>query len=479
MSASTKRIPRPWLLCLSMIFLQGCGLGWLYMKVGDSKRIQGLKLLSYSTDPGRFERSQSFFHTALTYYDDAILYDDYSNPSVFHKRGFVVLMLRSDSIYGIWDRRDNAKGFFLRGLGLLRRHFDQDPERKTTPNMLALEREVALEITLPKKPDGVFDQPELGEDDDPGDYTDFQNEDYARCHAGLGQIAFLNAITSRDEEPFNIALFHYRLAQRAAIIHRRSRRRNFFRKVLNFFNLEELSEQIPYGVEVAKIHTYLARVYRRLGRRRQTDEHVKKARVALEEASQNYPNDIRLLAQEARLHLIENQYDEALSKTREAIKRTDFYADEREFRLLEGEILNEMKRPKEALEAYNWILDREQVSLEAKIGRAISYSLLKDRTSAQADVAEILRIDDKDPRLLDLAGDVYMNLGDRAAAASHYLKSYYLDREDIELVFKLAKLKLELNELSEAEDLFQKVIAINRTSEWAAEARRLLLEVRR
>ena len=45
--------------------LAGCGLGWLYMRVGDSERIKAMKLLTYDTSKDRFSNAQKLYLKAI------------------------------------------------------------------------------------------------------------------------------------------------------------------------------------------------------------------------------------------------------------------------------------------------------------------------------------------------------------------------------------------------------------------------------
>ncbi len=466
---------RPWqalLLAAGMLCVQGCGFGWLYMKIGDSKRIAGVKMLSYDTRSNRFQVAQKAFLSAISYYKDAILYDDVTNPSVYHKLGFCYMMLSPGDRLELWEIRSDTFKSFLSGLDTIRKLADQ---RKKTPAIVALEQEVRTELQLTED---VLGTTKFDENKEEGGTNDsaFTDEDYARCHAGLGQMAFLDAISQRSEKNYKVALFHFKLAERASKRRRKAESggKTFLDSVMDFFNLQEIFEDIPYVVEVAKIHNYLGLAYRKRGETKLQNYHFQLARENLDQALEQFPNDVRVLSERARLSFYQGEFEKALSDIEKVVRETEFYADKREFMLLMGEIYNEMGRYDDALQAFQWILDREEFAQEPLIGRARAFAAKKDRNSASADLATLMKGEEKNPFLFRQAGDTYAILGDRRTAAEMYLKAYYLDQEDIELVFLLGKLYLELNETQQGKDLLNKVVQINPTSDFAAKAKQLL-----
>jgi tetratricopeptide (TPR) repeat protein len=475
-----SRVRRPWGLLALMFFIQGCGFGWLYMKVGDSKRIAALKLLSYDTKESRFLTAQKRFRTAIGYYKDSILYDEFSNPEVYYRRGFTYLMLTPADVYEDAENRRAARNSFLAGLDIIRGNYDREKGNQTS-EMIQLEQDVRRELQVTQDIAGLTpvpkgDSKDSGDDSD--DYLDFSDENYARLHAGLGQVDFLEAVGNNKDTSYKVALFHFLLADRASKRRRRrSGKPSLKTRIMNFFNLEEIMEDIPYIVEVAKIHNFMALSFRRSGNSKLVSSHFGLAKEALEEAKSEYPNDSRVYAEEARLAFYQEDFEKALVDIKKVLSETDFYADKREFLLLKGQILNKMKNMKkvdEAIEAFQWVLDREPSAIEAMLGRAMSFALKGDRTSATADLAVVLQGREKDPLMLQRVGDVYLTLGDRHSASASLLKAFYIDKDDIALVFKLGKVKVDLNETEDARDLLEKVIAMNSTSEWATEARKLL-----
>lgn len=465
---------RPWLLLLPLLFVQGCGLGWLYMKIGDSKRIAGLKALSYDTSVNRFENAQKAFKTAIGYYNDAILYDEIGIPSVYHKLGLTNLMLTPADRYEQYQITGAAKQAFLKGLAMIRKEADRAGQ---TPLIVHLEQEVRQELQITADIDGTT--PVTEEEDGGGAaeediFSIFQDENYAACHAGLGQMAFLDAVGTRDDKGYKVALFHFQLASRAGKKRRRKAKKSFIDPLFDLLNLNEIVERVPYIVEVAKIHNFLALNYRKRGDAKLQDYHFGLAKEALNTALDDFPNDVRVYSERARLAFYQGEFKKALSDIEKVIEGTDFYADKREFMILQGQIYNEMDRPDDALQSFQWVLDREETATEALIGRSRAFALKKDRNGAQADLTSLLEKDDENPRYFRQAGDVYRILGDRGAASEMYLKAYYLDKENIELVFELAKVYMELNQMQQAKDLFAKVIKINPTSEFATKARQFL-----
>lgn len=460
-----------------MLFVQGCGLGWLYMKIGDSKRISALKLLSFDTQASRFKTAQKGFQTGIGYYKDSILYDEVSNPEVYYKQGFTYLMLTPESRRDEREFKAAAQGAFLGGLNQIRQAYDREKSNKTA-EMVRLEQEVRQELQITEDIPGDTAVPADDKAQEVDDVSEFFDETYARLHAGLGQVAFLEAISQRQETSYKVALYHYKLAERASTRRgRKEGKRSMMAKLLNFFNLEEIVEEIPYVVEVAKIHNYMALAYRREGKTKLENYHFGLAKESLDTAKNDFAADTRVYAEDARLAFYQHDYNKALTSITKVLKETDFYADKREFLLLQGQIYNEMKKPDEALQAFQWILDREENAVEALLGRALAFGQKKDRNSAVADVTTILREAEKDPYLLRKVADVYLVLGDRLSASNHLLKAYYIDQEDIELAFRLGKLKLELNELNQARDLLNKVININPASDYATKARELLAQL--
>ena len=476
-----RKIRRPWLpLLAAMLFVQGCGLGWLYMKIGDSKRIAGLKMLSYDTQATRFKTAQKTFNTAIGYYKDSILYDEISNPEVYHRMGFTYLLLIPETTRDGKSYRSSARSYFIKGLKMLRRGYDQSGSARTA-EMIQLENEVRQELQITDDIDGTTPVPdsedsgELGHDD----FFQFTDDNYARNHAGLGELAFLEAITNRAETSYKTALFHFKLAERASSRKgRKAGSRNLTAKILNFFNLEEITQDVPYIVEVAKVHNFMALSYRRQGNSKLEQDHFKMAKDALDQAKNDFPNDPRVYAEDARLSFYQRDYNKALSAIKKVLSETNFYADKREFIILQGQIYNEMREADEAQKAFQWVLDREPLAIEAILGRAMAAAIRKDRTSAMADVQTVRdEGGDEDPYLMRRIANVYLTLGDRLPASTILLKAYYIDKEDIELVFSLASLKYEMNESQEACDLFKKVLTINLTSDYARKAEEKLAEL--
>lgn len=463
-----------------MLFVQGCGLGWLYMKIGDSKRIAGLKVLSYSTALSRFETAQRSFKGAIEYYKDSILYDDASNPDVYPKLGLTYLMLVPADRYEDETLKGNARSAFISGLNILRRTMDAErSKRGLVPAMIRLEQEVRAELQITDDIEGAAQVPPVkpgepaAEVDDSA--ADFFDEDYARLHAGLGQLTFLEAIQSRREKSYKVALFHYKLAERAGKKGRKpTGAAGFMDKVADVFNLSEIVDRVPYVVEVAKVHNYLALSFRKKGNAKLQAYHFALAKEALDSAKETYPNDARVYAESARLAFYQGEFQKALTDIQKVLKETEFYADKREFTLLQGQIYNEMGKADEALQSFEWILEREERSIEAKLGRARAFAQKKDRNSSQADVTAVLSEDDKNPHLFREAGEVYRVLGDRSAASDMYLKAYYLDKDNIEVVFELGMLYREQGKKQEAADCFQKVVALNPLSDFAVKANELL-----
>lgn len=481
MTRRAHRIRRPWLpLLVAMLFVQGCGLGWLYMKIGDSKRIAGLKLLSFNTAANRFETAQKFFHTAIGYYNDSLLYDELSNPEVYHRAGFTYLLRIPQTQKESKEYRKAARKFFLNGLAKLRRQYDQAGSERTA-EMIQLEQEVRQELQITGDIDGTTPVPDAEDSGEAvvDDFFQFADPNYARCHAGLGQLSFLEAITDRAEASYKTALFHFKLAERASGRGRKQAgARNLTAKILNFFNLEEITQDVPYIVEVAKVHNFMALSYRRQGKAKLEQDHFKMAKDALDQAKNEFADDPRVYAEDARLSFYQRDYNKALSAIKKVLSETDFYADKREFMILQGQIYNEMREADEAQKSFQWVLDREPLAIEAVLGRAMAAAIRKDRTSAMADIQAVKdEGGDEDPYLMRRIADVYLTLGDRLPAATVLLKAYYVDKEDIELVFRLASLKYEMNETQEACDLFKKVLTINLTSDYARKSEEKLSEL--
>lgn len=469
----TRRFRRPWPLLALMLLVQGCGFGWLYMKIGDSKRIAALKLLSYDTQESRFVTAQKLFRTAIGYYKESILYDERSNPQVYYRQGFTYLMLTPADAYEDTQNRRAAAGAFLKGLDTIRRNFDEAKTGETS-EMIQIEHDVRTELQIKSDIPGATPVPE-GEEGSIEAIAEFTDENYARMHAGLGQSAFLDAVGKNAEDSYKLALYHFTLAHRTSSRRaRRGKQGSLKNKVMNFFNLAEIMEDIPYIVEIAKVHNFMALTYRRQGRTKLVEDHFKRAKDALDEARSEFPGDPRVNAEAARLAFYQRDYNKALVAIEKVLAETDFYADKREFLILQGQIFNEMKKSDEALLAFQWVLDHEPGATQALLGLSRAYAHKGERTSATAGLTTVLQGQEKDPHILRQVAEVYLALNDRQAAAKYLLDAYYIDRKDIELVFRLGELKLQLNETEAARDLLGKVISMNPTSEWAAKARDLL-----
>ncbi|MBI4868409.1 MAG: tetratricopeptide repeat protein [Candidatus Wallbacteria bacterium] len=455
-------------LCLSSVGLQGCGLGWLYMRIGDSHRIHGAKILEYDTTADRFRKAQESYKRALQYYQDSLLYDQVGNLDLYHKYGFTYLQLSPPDL-------DNARKQFEEGLKVKREKAD----KAGTTDTLATTAD----------------------------------EDYSQMNAGMGTVVFWTAIATKQEEKLEEALKYYASSE-ATSTHVTAKHGGFFDKAMDWMNLREFLTPVPARVLAARVHLYRARKLQERGHADRAKTDLNNAKEAIEDALINFPDDPRALAEQARMHYLKGEF-EACVKVLKDLSGKRSYADEVENSLLRARALVELGKPDDAIAIFTEIHDRfaslgasgdseedksktltsaikkrnanvketqdksveaasepverDPSNIQSVIGRAHAFAAKGELQSATADVEYVLRLDPKDPRLFLEAGKAFMTLKNYDSAISRLLAGYYIDTKDIAINYWLGKAYEASGKKDEMRDCFRRVFNLDPTSSFAKE----------
>lgn len=413
--------------------LSGCGFGWLYMRVGDSHRIKGMKILSYDKTQKRFRNARDQYKTAIQYYDDSILYDEMGNPEVYFKCGETHLLLDPPDL-------DNAQGRFEDGLKAMRKSFD----------MKGITSADRVETTS----SGL-------------QWVNTKDATYAQLHGGLGMLYYLRGVLTQDQTFFGKAMEALEIADTVSPRALKSET-GFMDKVLDWFDLTELITPTPIPVLMAQVLNYRGKLALNKGMTVLADSYFKQAEENLDRAKSLNPRDTRLLAEYTRLYYLTGQYDKA-SQYLEEILATNVWADKVNYSILKGNIFNETKKYDEAIAIFSDILELDPTNTAALIGRSTGYAHKGDTTSALGDLEVFLAQDTKDPQLFLHAGRIYNILKQFTSAEEMYLKAFYVDANDIEINYELGKLYRALGKKAEMDARFRKVMQLGPTSSYAKE----------
>ncbi|MBI4871376.1 MAG: hypothetical protein HY814_07400 [Candidatus Riflebacteria bacterium] len=458
------------LLCLSSVCIQGCGLGWLYMRIGDSHRIRGSKILEYDTTEKRFKNAQDAYRRAIEYYRDSLLYDQVGNPDVYHKFGYTFLQLSAPDL-------DGAKGQFEAGLKFKREKADKES------------RTDSLNSTT--------------------------DEDYSQMNSGMGTVLFWSAIATKKEEVLEEALKYYAVAE-ATTGHPLAKTGGFMDKVLDWLNLLEQLTPVPPRTLTARVHLYRARKMQERGHPDRAKTDLAQAKEAIEDTYVSYPNDPRAKAEEANLQYLKGEFESCVKLLNE-LEGKRAYADTVENQILKGRALVELNKPDEAISIFTEIHDRfvmlsatpdtpeapdahkglketikkrdaniketqeqsnlkaaesaekDPVNIKALVGRAHAYAVKGDLQSCKSDIEAFLLLDPQDPRLYLDAGKCMMKLKNYESAVTRLLRGYYIDPKDITINYWLGKAYMESGKKAEMRDCFSRLFQLDPTSEFAKE----------
>ena len=462
------------LLCCSSVFIQGCGLGWLYMRIGDSHRIRGAKVLEYDTSETRFRTAQDAYKRAIEYYKDSLLYDQVGNPDVYYKIGYTYLQLSPPDL-------DNAKVQFEAGLKMKREKADKESRTDSLNSS-----------------------------------TD---EDFSQMNAGMGTVLFWNAIATKKEELFEDALKFYATAE-ATTVHPLASQGGFFEKVLDYLNLIEQLTAVPPRVLAARVYLYRAKKQQDRGHDDRAKSDLAAAKEAIEDAFSSYPDDPRAKAEQATLAYIKGEHKDCV-KLLEEMEGKRAYSDAVECQLMKGRALVELGKPDDAIKIFTEIHDRfvmmtipvepadpnakkglretikkrdtntketqdvsvvaaeesaekDPVNIKSLVGRAYAYAAKGDLQSCKSDIEAYLALDPKDPRLYLDAGKCMMTLKIPDSAVTRLLKGYYIDTADIAINYWLGKAYQASGKRPEMLDCFGRVFRLDPTSTYSKEVAPLL-----
>lgn len=461
-------------LLVASLGIQGCGLGWLYMRIGDSHRIRGAKILEYDTTDKRFRNAQDAYRRAIDYYRDSLLYDQHGNMDIYYKFGYTALQLSPPDL-------EMARAQFEAGLKIKREKADKE-----------------------------------GRTDQLATTTD---EDYSQINSGVGTVTFWTSIATKKEELLEEALKFYGVAE-ATTSHPLQHSGGVFDKMLDSLNLIEQLTAVPPRVLAARVYLYRAKKHQDRGHPDRAKTDFAQAKEAIDDSLASYPNDPRAQAELANMHYLKAEYDKCL-KILTDLEGKRSYADKVEGLLLKGRALTEKGEPDKAIPIFTEIHERfltigtgadteddgskkslrdaiktrnanvketqdksnpevdesaekDPVNIRALVGRAYAYGAKGDLQSATADIVAYLKLDSTDPRLYLDAGKVFMQLKEWDSAIGRLLKGYYITTGDITLNYTLGKAYQAAGKKAEMRDCFGRVVQMDPTSSYAREVAPLL-----
>lgn len=468
----SRRQHKRLLYTLLMFFplLAGCGLGWLYMRVGDSERIKAMKLLTYDTSKDRFSNSTKLYLKAIDNYRESIMYDESGNPMVYHKLGFTLLLLPEPDLGG-------AEREFKNGIKLKKGKQDQATQAATssggtpTPSEsgggFRKDKQDTSDTPAPSAsaaPSGPRDpgaearsEEEVVVDNDLSLAENYakKDEDFALMNSGLGMVHFLRGIATKKDDELRLATKYFRLADKFSG-HPTSKKgaQGTLQKILASFDLEEIVDPTPHMVLLARVYNYSAGKNIDAGKRQLADSDLVKATDALDAVKMFYEKEPRYLAELAHIHFLKEEWDKCVSVLK-SIAATQGYADLKVTNTMRCRALIKLALQKsggernklleEAMGVVQDLLDREPDDPRAMLLRAACYAYQEPRnyTEMKSNIDQVFSVQkNKENHLLLMeAGDVYMALGedDKKQAKSFYQQAFYIAPRDVKINYLLGK----------------------------------------
>ena len=468
------------LLCF-FPFLAGCGLGWLYMRVGDSERIKAMKLLTYDTSKDRFTNATKLYAKAIENYRESIMYDDVGNPMVYHKLGFTLLLLPEPDLPG-------AEREFKNGIKLKKGKIDQAaqaaasggtppasegsaPFKKDKQDISEGPAPAAAAPAGPKDPGAeARSDEEIIVDNDLSLAEGFsrKDEDLALMNSGLGMVHFLRGIAQKKEEELRLSTKYFRLADKCSAHPNFKRASGTFQRLLSSFDLEEIIDPTPHMVLLARVYNYSASKNIEAGRRTLADSDLVKATDALDSVKMFYEKEPRWLAEQAMVHFLKEEWDKCIAVLK-SISATQGYADLKVTNTLLCRAMIKLALTKsgaeknklieEAMGVVQELLDREPDDARAMLLRAACYAHQEPRnyTEMKSNIDQVFNVakNKENPLLLEEAGDIYMVLSDddKKQAKSYYQQAFYITPRAVKINYLLGKAYQALSQIkSTAED---------------------------
>ena len=494
-------------LILLCPLLGGCGLGWLYMRVADSQRIKATKVLLYDSSKDRFSNSEKLYKKAIDNYNESLLYDETGNPSVFHKKGFTLLMLPSPDVGG-------AEGSFRDGVRVLKTRLRLDaskpvagspsgsgssaePPKEGAP---VFKREKQDTSETPTKPAATSSsgakEAEARTDEEIAIDTELafaetktsdkgsKNEDYALVNSGLGICHFYKGIREHKDEEFRVAAKYFRLAEKwtAHPSTMKQKAHGFVQKILASLDLDEIVEPTPHSVLLARVHCFQAKKLLERGLDKLATSMLDNAQDALDSVKVFYERDARFVAEQAQVHFLRKEYAKCIGILAD-LAGTLSYADMKVAQTLKARALIESAKYDDALTVVNDLLDREPDEVGALLLRARIHAA-KDKDAFKnvnddIDAVFAREINKQNVNLLMEAGDVYMGMrgsdnSEKKKAKAYYIQAYYIDPKNIRTNFLLGKAYQALGDQENWHQCFQRVCKIDPSSSYCREVRPLL-----
>ena len=464
------------------------------MRVADSQRIKAMKLLAFETAKERFDTAKKLYLKAIENYNESILYDDVGNPSVFHKKGFTLLLLPEPDLH-------SAENSFKDGIRLKKNKVQQEaqqspppPKDETTPAPFKKDKQDLTETDkAPQSPTKPTDpgaeartDEEIQLDNDLGLAEEFtrKDEDFALMNCGLGLVHFMRGVREikKEEEEFRVAIKYFRYADKL------SRHPSYVKKaggvinkILVWFDLDEIVEPVPHAVLLARLHNYRARKLIERGQEKLAENALANAQDALDLVKVFYSKDARFFAEQADIHFLRKEPTKCLSVLAEieANRAPQCYSDIKFTGTLKAKALIQGNKYDEALAVVNDLLDRESGEVQSLVLRAQIYSIKKMYKEASDDVDSLFakEANKQNLYLLMETGDIYMTMGGAESnqkAKSYYIQAFYLDPKNIRINYLLGKAYQAVGDASNMRECFQRVVKIDPSSSYGKDAMLLL-----
>ncbi|MBI4858732.1 MAG: hypothetical protein HY815_00420 [Candidatus Riflebacteria bacterium] len=476
--------------------VDGCGLGWLYMRMADSQRIKAMKLLLFDSGKDRFKNARKLYENAINNYRESIMYDDTGNPMVYHKLGYTLLMLQPPDING-------AENEFRVGIklkkGKIAQAIEQEKKKeekkddgvssgglkKDKQDLSETEKKSAPTDTKSRDPSAeARTEEEIALDNDLGPAETYarKDEDYALMLSGVGLCKFLRGIRDKRDEEFKVAVKYHRLAEKytthPSTVNKKAA--GVMQKILAYFDLDEIIDPTPHSVLQARVYLYQARQLFDQGQEALGDAAMGNAADALELIRVFYAKDSRFLTAQAEWHFVKKEYTKCLAALGE-ITAAQSYADQKVTSVLKSRALLATGDGEKAFAAVSDILDREPDDSQALLLRAAARAANKKDTKfqdIQLDVDTVFssEANQQNLKLLLEAGDIFMSMGEseRKRAKDYYIKAYYIDTKNIKANYLLGKAYQALGDQDNLKICFSRVCSIDPTSSYCKDVKALI-----
>lgn len=505
-------------LFLPLPFSGGCdvGLGWLYMKMGDSQRIKGQKLLTEDNERARFKNADRLYRKAIENYDEAILYE-VPHLEVYYKKGYSYLLLNPPQLEGAWScfEAGLSKTEYHKEWTLSRKDDDtkapvrdqRTKEQKEadlkaaqsdtmSPGAAAATPTPAPEVQKAAATDSLKVQvaiQKLSKQAEEESFLDLlndipepnPNETLSNILSGLGLCYFLKGIQDRtpvdssEDKTFSLAAKYLEVADKFSQHPDTVQPTSMMDKLQNSLDLLEIIQPVPASVLLARVHLYLARRLKDKGQEGLALNRLANAEDALEKVKIYYDDEPFFRTELAQLHYLryqvtkkEQEHLEKAWKAMDGMKDPPGYYEAHHANLLKAEIQLERKDLDPAGKTLTDLLyldpeDGKTLLLEA---RRIA---LKDNDFAKVkDIFERMLTREEFKGNLEFlleTGHIYSLMGLHENAKDQYLSASYVEPKDIQTLYYLGMSYKALNDKKNSDICFKRVMSIDITSTFAKE----------